>query len=61
MTLFSVQLVEGQFDGHYDLSKNLVRLVEGPNGALEITIKRNESDSEANGWHIQLHHNKVQL
>jgi len=50
--LCSIQLVDKQFQEHYDVIRNMVRLGEGPDRALEIKIQRN--DSEANGWQTAL-------
>jgi len=52
-----MQLVDEQFDKHqYNQSMMIVKLVEGPDRALEIRIKRN--NFEANGWQIALSHFK---
>ena len=56
-SVLSTQLVDEQFKENFDLIRNIVRLNEGPDGALEIKIKRN--DSEANGWQTALSQKKV--
>ena len=56
-SVLSMQLVDEQFQEHYDVIRNMVRLGEGPDRALEIKIKRN--DSEANGWQTALSQKKV--
>ena len=55
-----MQLVDEQFDKHqYDQSMMIVKLAEGPDRALEIRIKRNNVNFEANGWQIALSQKKV--